>query len=488
MLPPRATLSAVLARFDLQCDGEVERIDPGKPNHGYRVPARSGTFLLRRIRDDQPLGKIIAEHAAIEWAGDNGIPVARPLRATDDADHRSWVIMPDGSRWSAFPFIEGRRPLHPRLCAREAAVMGDMFGRVHAAFARHPGTAQPAPPLKWYRNASIAMLDDIAKIAHAAHEEDEVLAAIATHQRLLLNQEPVRPGDFAQLPRQMLHGDFDASQFLLDRQDCVAAVLDWECFGFGVRVHELVRALTLSGIIESTRLAFFLRAYGRHVQLTPDECDQGMELWWRSWLGDAWAWQAYFLAGSNNARGAFPFYVMTLRKLGQPGWREDIDRRFREAAMSSGNRLRATHSESAWPAKWLDSEWRSAEVMDHSGAWRTVTANCCISVSAGAPVRARLIAVNTGEARWLPGAASDASAGYVRFGCNENFGDAECRKEIAATVDALGMAESGEFVILAGVAVPTRIAIQMVSEGVAWFGETITATLLPHQPESRSLS
>ena len=329
-------LDAALAGFGLQRTGAVAPLAAGTLNRNYVVTTPSGKQVLRSIRPDQPALAIAAEHAAIAWAGARDIPVAQPLRRRIDAQLAraggelpdSCVVLADGSRWAAFPFIVGRLPVRGAVTERQVAALGDMHGRLHAVLAIHPQSSGARFAMRWDRAGSCAVLAAAENAARAARAEPQVIAAIAL-QHDLLEREPVRdPADFAHLPCQMLHGDYHDAQVLLDDGDRVAAVLDWELFQAGARIWELIRALAFMDLLEHELLATYLSAYVCHVRLTPAECAAGMALWWQSRLGGAWVWSAYFLQCNTRVETLFDSTIATLHKLAQPGWRTAVTQRF----------------------------------------------------------------------------------------------------------------------------------------------------------------
>jgi len=131
------------------------------------------------------------------------------------------------------------------------------------------------------------------------------------------------------------------------------------------------------------------------------------------------------------------------------------------------------------PAKCLNAEWSSVQVLDAGGTWQTVADRGNVTVSARSPIHARLVVGNTGEAKWLTVASAGGGKGSVRFGCNENVGDMGCRHNIAADSEMFEDVSSGDFVISNGVTKKTRVVFQMVSENIAWFGERVAVALLP---------
>jgi hypothetical protein len=131
------------------------------------------------------------------------------------------------------------------------------------------------------------------------------------------------------------------------------------------------------------------------------------------------------------------------------------------------------------PAKCLDAEWNTVEIYNSHAQWQEVHEGGTVVVSRIAPVNARFSAGNTGGSKWLSAAELNGAVGAVRFGCNENVGDISCRSDLGADVPAGSDATSGEVEISATITTTTRIAFQMVAEGVAWFGERLNVTVIP---------
>jgi len=132
----------------------------------------------------------------------------------------------------------------------------------------------------------------------------------------------------------------------------------------------------------------------------------------------------------------------------------------------------------ACPAKCLNAELETVEILNSAGQWQMVSAGESIAVASGKPVRARLVAGNTGESTWLTRASAGGSRGSVSFGCNETVGDVRCRNPIAKDREMFADSASGEFSISDGVRNETRVVFQMLSNDVAWFGERVRVTLV----------
>lgn len=133
----------------------------------------------------------------------------------------------------------------------------------------------------------------------------------------------------------------------------------------------------------------------------------------------------------------------------------------------------------ACPAKCLNAELSLVEILNSDGYWEPVQDGGEVTVSAENRIRARLVAGNIGESKWLSGKSVGEAKGAVRFGCNENAGDLGCRADIARDVDSGLDIDSGKIEISDRIEKKMRITFQMVSENVAWFGERVNVMLVP---------
>lgn len=133
----------------------------------------------------------------------------------------------------------------------------------------------------------------------------------------------------------------------------------------------------------------------------------------------------------------------------------------------------------ACPAKCLDSEWNSVEIRNANGQWEKIQDESVVNVRLHGPLVVRFNAGNIGESRWLDRASAGGSKGFVRFGCNEITGDIGCRLDINRETPWGSDVAGGEFKVADSVDKATHVSFQMLSEGVAWFGERINATIVP---------
>ncbi|MFN8507198.1 MAG: phosphotransferase [Dehalococcoidia bacterium] len=321
-------IGRVLAAYGRTAAGHPHRVEAGTLNANYRVPTAGGALFLRLHRPSYDHDRILAEHEILTFVAARGIPVPLPLRTAAGGT----TVAEESGIWSAYPWIAGTLVAPHALTHEQAVALGDMHGRTQAALAAHPASATATFDMTWDREQSLATLAACAEAAGRQNAAPWVVEAIG-RQAELLAREPLRlPADFAWLPCQLAHGDFQDQQALFAPDGSIAAITDWELCRPWPRIWDLVRALAFCGLFRGPALEPYLAAYRRHVTLTPEECHAGMELWWQSRLGSAWVWHASLVEG--NARVA-TFYEETARHLEEvadPAWRAATEARLIHAA------------------------------------------------------------------------------------------------------------------------------------------------------------
>jgi Ser/Thr protein kinase RdoA (MazF antagonist) len=251
-------------------EGEPRPVADSVLGENYRVDTDRGTRFVRFAQKKRTQEVVLAEFRAMRFAAEGGIPVALPLTG----ESSSPVASIGGRVVSVFPWVEGRTAKRGAMSEREAAVLGDMHGRLQAVLAqyRDPVLAARDPgEISWDAEASIAALsrvDDLIRYYPAPPAEHLAAQAALRYQLELLESDEPRPAaDFAGLPMQVEHGDYHERNVLLDGGGEVAAVVDWERIRVLPRAFQLVRALDFTGLLDGGPLDAYLQAYGRHIRL-----------------------------------------------------------------------------------------------------------------------------------------------------------------------------------------------------------------------------
>ena len=215
-------IDEVLAAYGLERRGVPEPVAGGTLNWNYRVETTAETVFVRRHRPELDVDRIAGEHAVIDFAATHGIPVAKPLKR----EGGTTTFVSRAGTWAVFPWVDGRTATRGQITAAQAHVLGEMHGRIHAAFARHPASAGARFGMRWDKDQSLAVLEKVAGLAAERHMELSVREAIAFQRSLLEETRIEPPSHFASLPCQLTHGDYHDQQVLLAADGTAAAVVD----------------------------------------------------------------------------------------------------------------------------------------------------------------------------------------------------------------------------------------------------------------------
>jgi Ser/Thr protein kinase RdoA (MazF antagonist) len=304
IVAPLETIDEVLALYGIRRTGAATHVAESVLNPNFRVETDAGVRFVRLFREKATPELIEAEYRLIDWVGARGIPVCAPLRSRSGG---VFVTGPEGLA-AVFPWLAATHFQRATLTAAQAAVLGDMQGRIQSVLRdyRDPVLeARPRSEVEWDTETTIAALsrvDDVIRYYPAPSEERlEVQRVLRIQLELLETRGAVRPqSDFDGLPEQIDHCDFHERNVMIGPDNTVLAVVDWERARLNPRAFHLLRALDFTGaLFRGDTLTAHVRAYGRNVRLTPGEAAMAVEQWWQSTLHQSWLFTEVFIRGNG---------------------------------------------------------------------------------------------------------------------------------------------------------------------------------------------
>lgn len=317
-MTPADAVSRALAEFGITPGSKPVRLHAGALNRNYRVESPNGELFLRRHREGVGREAVEREHFIVRRASKLGIPVAVPLEVSAAGS----IVTVDESEWSLFPWVSGRQLIRGRSSRRDVHALGELLGRIHAAFADEP-YGVPVQ-LGWDTAASHERLERMARSKLAARQP-AFAEGIRERLRLLEEGNAQPPRAFESLPLQLCHGDFHDKQVIFAPQSPEPlAVTDWEMAAARPRTWELVRSLVFARLDGRRTLDAFCAGYRKHVRIPRDEAEMGVELWWQGRLHETWALEELFLKGNQRVRQFVPDGFRHLHDLSEPSYRERL--------------------------------------------------------------------------------------------------------------------------------------------------------------------
>lgn len=293
---------AVLRRYGASLLGEPQPVADSVINQNYRAETPAGPLFVKRHTAKRTRERIELEQAAISWAHDAGLPVARPLETPGG----STLVDLEGSTWSVYPWVAGSTLRRGSITLEGAALLGRTHGRLVRELARYPIEGlRPNSELSWETASSLRALAEVEPHVLASGTEQE--RRWLRRQQQLLGSTLARPGsDFAALPIQATHGDFHERNIMLDASGAVVAIVDWERFCVQPPAFEVLRAVSFMLLLEEPLLAAYLQGFRGETSLAKDTVAPAVEAWWQSQMHNTWAFRDSFLSGNAAARQFLP--------------------------------------------------------------------------------------------------------------------------------------------------------------------------------------
>ncbi len=240
--PSTTRISEILAEAYGLTGVWLRRLD-GQVSVNYQARRPDGQVVfVKHYVDDADLAAAPGVIAQTRLAGQHGVPVAtvvpssvgEPITRQGDIAVSVWEWMPGHT------VEDGLNPAQ-----RTAA--GRTLGRIHAAFADHPGSTSPSPKAERWPHPDLterhATIDQLLTLVEERTEPDAFdrqAAVTLTERRAQLDRLPALLAELPPLHTQLLHGDYGPKNLHFDG-DALTAVVDFGPAEPFLAAHELGR-------------------------------------------------------------------------------------------------------------------------------------------------------------------------------------------------------------------------------------------------------
>jgi homoserine kinase type II len=288
-----ADLTELLAQWGVPGDAEVSDTERGS-NNGTLIVTHADRRWVLRISQNLSAVQVSAEHRLLARLRGADLPfqVPEPLRTRDGSTLVPAVAGPVTlCRW--IPGVRADLTDEPAL-ERFGQAIGTLIAPMRQV---SPGDA----PHNWHADQllvhpDVPSVNDLCVELRAAGVRGERVTVLREAAGRVAKSLPAMADE---LPVQVIHGDFAASNVLVDEHTGrVTAVLDFEFAGTDFRVQDLVAGLLQSGALDGPRwqprMAALVRGYLSAQRLDPAEAAALPDLLlWRSagtvlWRAGRW--------------------------------------------------------------------------------------------------------------------------------------------------------------------------------------------------------
>jgi homoserine kinase type II len=235
-------------------------------------------YVLRIYETHQDVDKVKYEHAILVALAEMSLPFSTPLPVTS-RDGKTIVRTRNGKIAGLFRYLDGVNPALDELA--EVHSYGRTAGLLSASLAHVQINQHPAyrPYYEIESTHPRCSIQDVLSFCKKPPSEfsEQTTDLLVIHEQLTSFMEQVPT--LRQLPHQLVHGDINASNILVNEDGIVSAVLDFEFVTNDLRVMEL--AVCLSDFIQPSeeatitwvKINSFLSGYGQSLKLTEAEIE-----------------------------------------------------------------------------------------------------------------------------------------------------------------------------------------------------------------------
>lgn len=235
-------------------------------------------YVLRVYETHQDEEKVKYEHAILVALAERTLTfsIPQPVRT---GNGKTFVRTRDGKISGLFRFLDGVNPPLDELA--EIHSYGRTSGQLLASLAHVQINQRPAyrPYYEIENTHPRCSLQDVLSFCKKPPSEfsEQTTDLLVIFEQLTSFMEQVPT--LRQLPHQLVHGDLNASNILVNEDGIIAAVLDFEFVTNDLRVMEM--AVCLSDFIEPSvektktwaKINAFLSGYGQSLKMTEAEIE-----------------------------------------------------------------------------------------------------------------------------------------------------------------------------------------------------------------------
>ncbi|MFP7296762.1 phosphotransferase [Neobacillus niacini] len=271
-------IDEILSQYFLAGSWVTRAGESGANNTTRFVTVDAEKFVLRIYETHQDVEKVQYEHTILTALAELPLPFSIPM-PVQTRDGKTMLRTKDGKIASLFRYMEGVNPVLDSLAeihcyGRTAGILSDTLAYVQV-------NQQPAYR-PYYEIDSTHPRCSIQDVLSFSKNPPREFSELTTELQVIYEQlasfmEQVP--HLRQLPHQLVHGDLNASNILVNEKEEVSAILDFEFVTKDLRVMEL--AVCLSDFIQPSKVSgitwakinAFLTGYGKSLKLTEAEIE-----------------------------------------------------------------------------------------------------------------------------------------------------------------------------------------------------------------------
>lgn len=277
----------------------VDADTSGTINRTWIVSTDAGRYALRMSlhADAESTSQ---ECELIRRVADAGFPAVRPVQTQSGEDFAAI----EGQIWTLFPFAPGSQVDRTDMTPAQDRGMGRGLARLFAALATCPrlGRDKRFDVDAETTLAEIARFERLIRDIPVPHETDTWSLERLEGRRRWVEANGSDTSGLDDLPKQMIHGDYQEKNVFFDDSGEVVALIDWDNARWAPREWELVRTLNLVMDFDPARGVTFLEGFRETERVDVDGLDRAAWAYGLVATHSLWLLEAIYDEGNGRLR------------------------------------------------------------------------------------------------------------------------------------------------------------------------------------------
>jgi Ser/Thr protein kinase RdoA (MazF antagonist) len=295
---------SVLKNWDIQTYLSATIAENGLINKVIFIQLDSKIIVLKRY-SSLKLDHIIYMHSIMKHVYEKGINVALPMKSKNNIE-----VVENGSFfYCLYNYIEGSHPLIKKMNYLDLKSLGRILSKIHTKLKDFNIKKNLNFKRDFDFHNTYVRIESFKKIIENKKKIDNCDMFALTHldqqENWLKSNHNYRANGFCNFDSQIIHGDFQSSNILIDKKGLISGILDWDLACYAPPELELIRSIHYLfnfSIVDSYN---FLKGYLENSIIKSENLINIGEYYILSEAHNLWLFEAAYVKKNERVRNCF---------------------------------------------------------------------------------------------------------------------------------------------------------------------------------------
>ena len=279
---------------------EVSTDSLGTINQTWLVTAARGRYALR-LSSHVDTDKLQREFDLMAYAVDKRIPAIQPVPASQGTP-----FLEREGLWTLSPFAPGAQVDRQEMLPKHDRGMGRGLAILLEALADCPHELAKTRHLSVDTERTLCEIDRFLELVRAysnsSELEEHALMRLTARKKWIESHADDTPDGLADLPSQVIHGDYQDRNVFFDEAGDIVGLIDWDNAWVAPREWEIIRALNFVMFFDPERGRTFVEGYIERSDLNLDALDRAAQGYSIKRSHDLFLYEEIYERGNERSR------------------------------------------------------------------------------------------------------------------------------------------------------------------------------------------